>query len=1134
MLSYIKDTQNGNKLEYYEDCEIINNDFIKLMSENESKDINKLINKIGINCFSGEKKIFIYLQDSYYIYHYLDIGHLEQNIFTTDFIIYFSDKNLLEKFISIIKLESFDKIVKPHLKDIQEKNISQILDDKGQKLGKILKIKDLSNYIKSNNKQSINEISNANLNINSIKLLKLIIYYNLFINRIKNSINEKKIYSGYLIKKEFMNEIYKLGIYNYISNYINSNQKIKKLLKENQEKDYNILYQIIIKEFEPDIIKNINKMNEQFNIYAHLYEVNFTPLKLNLNNLAYIPSNYFILNDELYKLFSYSESYCNKDITNYFYEKKRLFIYSDKYHYKNSVLMYHLNNNNELEIKIIFYLFNPNNRDDCIRQIKEIGYDQYQGYLLFDEEGLVSPIFDQNQNQIGNAYKYNSSINDYSKYNISFEIRKIFYLYLNYQILLKKPKIINDNKFKEYYAVNTKWMQKYKEYFNYYNISAVLDKNDFIQMIFNNILTNAQNTNFHLNDKLIVLMMKQIPKNYIDEFIKKDRCFSSFRAEEMKIPNISHINYNGNNTLLYYKDFELISKDIYEYLFNCMSNYYKNNESFESKAEMVECIFNNKYIVINISNPNDKKFTIEVGNTDSNNIFNPEFFFLYDEYKYLCEHVQNIINSGGFNEYCETFKSLPINTLDIKGNQNQRYGIAIKKNINPNYNMNINQLLSKTNIMNNNQYTKLEHKKNLHIKEGQNMGQQLAEYKPKLSKHLNEMFPWPPRVGLDNIGATCYMNAIIQCFGQIEKFVLFFKYDKRVNEVINKFTNEKKECLTTSFKILIEKTWPDEAMQNESKERHIPPREFRKKIADMSPLFVDNQVNEVKDFANFIIMTLHEELNESKKDNNMNNPMITCLNNNNKQLEIFQIFYEYYKRTFSSKISELFYAIQQIKTQCLNCNAIQYNYQEYFLVVFPLEEVKKYAINKINSINSNNMNVNIILNNSLNPIPLNNNMNPNFIKLNKLNNDIVNIMDCFDYYQRIEYFKEDNKMYCNNCNNLSNFNYNITLTTAPKVLILILNRGVGIQYKIKLEFATELDITNYVTQKNGKIKYKLIGVITYFGESAFDGHFIAHCLSPIDNEWYTYDDAIVSKIDDFQKQIIDLGMPYLLFYKMIE
>ena len=36
-----------------------------------------------------------------------------------------------------------------------------------------------------------------------------------------------------------------------------------------------------------------------------------------------------------------------------------------------------------------------------------------------------------------------------------------------------------------------------------------------------------------------------------------------------------------------------------------------------------------------------------------------------------------------------------------------------------------------------------------------------------------------------------------------------------------------------------------------------------------------------------------------------------------------------YIKTFNSKISHLFYAIQQTQTTCLNCKTTQYNYQTY-------------------------------------------------------------------------------------------------------------------------------------------------------------------------------------------------------------
>ncbi len=145
------------------------------------------------------------------------------------------------------------------------------------------------------------------------------------------------------------------------------------------------------------------------------------------------------------------------------------------------------------------------------------------------------------------------------------------------------------------------------------------------------------------------------------------------------------------------------------------------------------------------------------------------------------------------------------------------------------------------------------------------------------------------------------------------------------------------------------------------------------------------------------------------------------------------------------------------------------------------------------------------------------------------------ISDCFEYNKKVELFTDGNQIYCNNCRKMSNANYSSTLVNTPKVLILLLNRGVGIQFKVKLEFTMLLNMGQYINQTpNQNLMYKLIGVITHLGLSGADGHFIAHCLSPIDNQWYTYNDAKVNLIKDMKTEVIDLGMPYLLFYQRID
>ena len=51
------------------------------------------------------------------------------------------------------------------------------------------------------------------------------------------------------------------------------------------------------------------------------------------------------------------------------------------------------------------------------------------------------------------------------------------------------------------------------------------------------------------------------------------------------------------------------------------------------------------------------------------------------------------------------------------------------------------------------------------------------------------------------------------------------------------------------------------------------------------------------------------------------------------------------------------------------------------------------------------------------------------------------------------------------------------------------------------------------------------------GKDNSNGHFIAACKSFIDNRWYRYNDAVVSEITNFEKDIVDFGLPYILLYK---
>jgi hypothetical protein len=157
---------------------------------------------------------------------------------------------------------------------------------------------------------------------------------------------------------------------------------------------------------------------------------------------------------------------------------------------------------------------------------------------------------------------------------------------------------------------------------------------------------------------------------------------------------------------------------------------------------------------------------------------------------------------------------------------------------------------------------------------------------------------------------------------------------------------------------------------------------------------------------------------------------------------------------------------------------------------------------------------------------------------NNINKNEVTIDECFEYYIKENIMDGDNIMYCQQCKSQQKSTMATKIEMFPEVLIIILNRGVGLEFDVKIKFKKMIDLEKYIGEKkdnNGKkTEYDLIGVISHLGESSDAGHFIAYCRDPIKREdWYKYNDSFVTKVEEenFQKEVVDFGMPYVLFYQ---
>ena len=339
----------------------------------------------------------------------------------------------------------------------------------------------------------------------------------------------------------------------------------------------------------------------------------------------------------------------------------------------------------------------------------------------------------------------------------------------------------------------------------------------------------------------------------------------------------------------------------------------------------------------------------------------------------------------------------------------------------------------------------------------------------------------PPEhaLGLENIGATCYMNATLQCLCHVNSIKDYFLDDNTYNQYIS----TKPASLTKCFADVLRKIW------SSTFEQSYPPREFKNKISIMNPLFKGIQANDSKDLVLFIYENIHTELNNPSQNPNQ-------INLNNIPNELYQFRQNYYSQNYSI-ISKTFYYEQSSIMQCQNCNYKTYNFNIMNIIIFPLEKIRLYMEKK----------------------------NPNGFS-------IVTLYDCFDQNQQPELLFGANQIYCNNCRQNANaLSYN-QLYTCPEVLTIILNRGKGLEFDVNFSFPMELTIQKYVTDKSYDPNYELIGVLTHFGPSGMAGHFVAYCKSPITGQWFFYNDAMVTPCkSDVESEMQSNGIPYILFYQ---
>jgi len=603
------------------------------------------------------------------------------------------------------------------------------------------------------------------------------------------------------------------------------------------------------------------------------------------------------------------------------------------------------------------------------------------------------------------------------------------------------------------------------------------------------------------NEKVnIFLVKKEWLENY-EQFI----CDKNMKESEL-IDFYNSNKYMDINIIFDYK------KNIKEY----PELYVLNEEVFNSlirntnteRQILIPKIFNGKY--------SDKIFSIEIKTANNHLIY---CLFFLDKMHELKQGYLGIKKHKRFDEIKISNKLKEVRNFDnevsINDNQYDLYIFGRRKNknsklnnkeinnipnktyIHKNYckeslikNKINNKILKNNEILENVDKSLLKPKKEIKMKRNKSskifnnikkhnfstnqVSLNLEEFFVKKSIHKRSM---PGLIGLQNVGATCYMNATLQCFSNSSRFRTQLLKKELYQELEkNKNTNK---ILSFALAEVLKNLWEilDHLIYS--------PENFKNVISNMNPLFKGIAANDPKDLVLFLLEKIHNELNDPIKNNfNINKEP-----NDSDFNEVYNNFVNYYNNKNKSIISNEFYGFINNYTTCGYCNTKIHNVQIINILFFPLEEVKKFKNYKHNN---------------------------------------VSILDCFEYYEKMDIYPSFHCNYCKrNCQAYSQTN----IVYSPKTLIINLNRGKGLEFDVNIIFEEYLNLRKFIFLKDSPYYYELTGIICHFGSNDEGGHFIAYCKNSENCEWYKYNDQFVTKcnFDEVKKT----KLPYVLFYSYV-
>jgi len=348
------------------------------------------------------------------------------------------------------------------------------------------------------------------------------------------------------------------------------------------------------------------------------------------------------------------------------------------------------------------------------------------------------------------------------------------------------------------------------------------------------------------------------------------------------------------------------------------------------------------------------------------------------------------------------------------------------------------------------------------------------------------------RVGLANLGNTCFMNAGLQCLSHIEPMGAYFLTGMYREEINDKNTFGTGGHLARAFAKLQEQLW-----QKNSKTHS--PKPLHSTLGRFAPHLVDGyQQQDAQEFLAYLLDGLHEDLNlvkERPPSGTLGTTEDEDFAADEEQRKIEEEKGEEYVAAMAwmthlarhkSILVDLFQGQLRSMVTCTVCGKVSKTFDPYLYMSLPV------------------------------------------------NDEMKSLEDAMQLFLAEETLSGDEQWRCNRCKQRVDARKKIDIWKLPPVLVIHLKR---FEYDTRsqrfrkiqasLKSSLTIDLSDWVqTESKESLIYNVQCVANHSG-SFGSGHYTAMCRHPIDGKWYNFNDGSVEEVKDESKVLTSKA--YVLF-----